>query len=49
MEQTRKVKDISQEIDEKGELMERKTELTEELSKTIYDAKAEIAELEKAL
>ena len=35
MEQTRKVKDISQEIDEKSEFIERKTELTEELSKTI--------------
>ena len=49
MEPTRKAKDISQEIDEKSEFIERKTELTEELSKTIYDAKAEIAEPEKAL
>ena len=48
---TRIIKALSeaQEIDEKSEFIERKTELTEELSKTIYDAKAEIAELEKAL
>merc|ERR1719191_878297 len=49
MEQTKKAKDLSQEIDEKSEFIERKKALIEELTKKIEDAKAEIADLKKQL
>merc|ERR1719238_2130282 len=49
LEQTKKAKDLSQEIDEKSEFIERKNALIAELSKKIEDAKAEIADLEHQL